>query len=495
MQYLSKVEAPITYSIEIYPFADPERTQTIILVNTITAEFDIPSGVTDANDFFYLESFSFQNDIFNPIQSGSARVVQTQYDKIKFFKLVAEGDLLFIKENGNNIFCGYVESLQYDISMAGTNITINFVNFIKQLYRAKVFGLIFENLQPAQGVVMQYFLDDITNNTLIALAKDKSDLFSFKLYQGEGEDPSLVLKKDTQVFLTITSFMSILQAINKVLYPYQRLIYQDSIGNIVIAPLSLYDDLSWTFEKDNNSLYDTEGRAINAIIPYLNFSLKKNAAGVPNYEYATLFTIPTAQGVLAGNQSQKNSAWFCQYTAPISPAFKRVNQLYNSGFFTISDVIIEDIIVDPNKIDSTLNNISELIQSTSTSQAANVTITSVNQTPDSQIPITSQNKVDVSSILFNYAARTMAENILEETQVSITSMRIKQTDVNGDLLPLPINRLVSIDFDDGILPNGSLFCRGYVFSYSASGGALVTLNCTKPLVGGAYWVNGGLVNV
>jgi len=491
MPSLNSIEAPIKYRIEIYPFADPNRTETIILINTITDEFDIPSGATDASDFYYLESFSFQNDIFNPIQSGSARVVQTQYDKIDFFQKVAEGDLLFIKENDDNIFCGYIESLQYDISVSGTNITVNFVNFIKQLSKAKVFGLIFENIQPAQGVVMQYFLDDITNNTLIALAKEKSGLFSFQLYQGEGEDPSLVLKNDTRAFLTITSFMNILQAINKVLYPYQRLIYQDSLGNIVIAPLSLFDDLKWIFQQQNNSVGDLN------IIPYLNFSIKKNAAGVPNYEYATLFTIPSAQGALSGNQSQQNSAWFCQYTPPEDEAFNRINQLYNSAFFTIADVIIEDIIVDPNKIDATLNNIAELIQGSTTSKSANVTITSVNKTPSSQIPIQSegQNKVDVSAILFNYAARTMAENLVEETQVSITSMRIKQTDENGDLLPLPINRLIDVDFDDGILPNGSLFCRGYVFTYSANGGALVTLNCTKPLVGGAYWVNGGLVSV
>ena len=89
----------------------------------------------------------------------------------------------------------------------------------------------------------------------------------------------------------------------------------------------------------------------------------------------------------------------------------------------------------------------------------------------------------------------MAEHLVDETSVVITSMRIKQKDSLGNLKPLPINRLVDCVMDTGILQSSSLFCRGYVFNYSANSGAIVTLNCTKPLVGGAYWVNGGLVSV
>lgn len=483
----SNIETPIDYSFEIYPFSDPLRTQVVVIENTITDNF-IPDNAATVGTY-YLESFSFSNDIFNPVQEGTARIAQFQYDEITFFQDVVEGDLLFIKENGANIFCGYIESLQLDVSASGTFITIIFVNFLKQLSRAKVFGLIFENLQPAQGARLDQFLDSIAVNSLIGIAQQNSNLFSFNIYQGIGEDSSLVLKNNSQVFLTITSFMNILQAINKVLYPYQRLIYQDALGNIAIAPLSLFDDMQWFF--DQNRFTPTANTT-----PYVSLSIKKNAAATPNFEYATIFTIPQAQGVLSGNQSQKNSAWFCQYTPP-SRYFTRLNQLYSSAFFTIADVIIEDTIIDPNKIDHTLNNIAELLQGSSTSKAANVTITAVNSTPNSQTPIPSENaeNVDCSAILFNYTARAMAEHLVTETQVSITSMRIKQRDINGGLLQLPINRLVDVVLDDGILETSALFCRGYSFSYSASGGALVTLNCTKPLVGGAYWVNGQLISV
>lgn len=478
--------------MEIYPFADPLRTETILVVNTITADFSIPSSTTRASDFYFLESFSFQNDVFNPIQAGSAKVVQPQYDKIDFFKYVQEGDLIFIKENGINIFSGYIESTQLDITMAGTSITLNFVNFLKQLSMAKVFGLLFDTLQPAQGVTMGNFLDSITSNTLIGIGQDANKLFTFDLYKGEGESSSLVLTDSSKVFITISSFMNILQAINKILYPYQRLIYQDSEGNIVIAPLSLFDDLKWYFAQGN---VDQGFFEESFTTPYLSISIKKNAAGIPNYEFVTLFTLPTLQGVTTGNQSKDNSSFACQYTPP-KPSFTRINQLYNSGNFTIADVIIEDIITDPAKIDQTLNNISELLQGSSTSTAANVTICAVNQTPSSQPTLKSKDgKVDVSAIIFNYAARAMAEHLVEETQVTITSPRIRQRDSDDNLLPLPINRLIDIAVDDGVLESSSLFCRGYSLSYSSSGGALVTLNCTKPLVGGAYWVNGGLVSV
>lgn len=484
----SKIENSISYNIEIYPYADPLRSNTTIIVNTITNNTIIPTGVTNIQDFFYLESFSFENDIFNPIQSGNARIVQQQYNTIDFFQHVSEGDLIFIKENGNNIFTGYIESLQLDISMNGSIITINFVNLLKQLSVTKVFGLIFETLQPAQGIGFGDFLNIITGNTLIGIAQQTSPLFTFDLFKGQDEDSGLVLSDNNTVYITISSFMSVLQSINKVLYPYQRLIYQDSMGNIVIAPLSLFDDFQWFFSQSNLN-------PSGSTIPYLNISIKKNAAGVPNYEYATLFTIPTAQGNLGDNQSQLNSSFFCQYIPPVNN-FTRINQLYSSGNFTIADVIIEDIITDPAKIDITLNNISEALQgSSSLSKSVAITISSINMTPISQAPILSEDNVDVSAILFNYAARSMAEHLIEETTVTITSMRIKQKDVSGNLIPLPINRLIDLSMDTGILESSSLFCRGYILNYSATTGSIVTLNCTKTLVGGAYWVNGELVSV
>lgn len=486
----TNIVEPINYSFEIYPFplTGNTRKQTILLINSITATTFIPSSVTNISDFYYIESFTFENDVFNPIQSGSAKVAQQQYTTIDFFQYVQEGDILFIKENGINIFTGYIESLQLDISMNGTIITINFVNLLKQFSLTKVFGELFATLQPAQGTVFGTLLDTITSNTLIASVQALSTIFSFDVYQGIGENPNLILKDTTVVYVTISSFMNILQVINKILYPYQRLIYQDNMGNIVIAPLSLYDDLQWIFAQDNST-------AGEITIPYLNISIKKNAAGIPNYEYATLFTMPIAQGALGSNQSQLNSSFFCQYSPP-AKYFTRLNQLYNSDTFTIADVIIEDLIADPAKIDITLNNISELLRgSASVSKAAAVTIASVNLPVTGQSSIPSQDATDISAILFNYAARAMAEHLVDETSVLITSLRVSQTDSSGNLLPLPINRLVDCALDTGILESSSLFCRGYVLTYSASSGAIVTLNCTKPLVGGAYWVNGRLVSV
>ena len=180
--------------------------------------------------------------------------------------------------------------------MNGTIITINFVNFIKQLSLTKVFGLIFETLQPAQGIVFSDLLDTITSNTLAGGKKAASTVFSFDTFQGLGEFSDLVLKDSTVVYVTISSFMTIFQVLNKILYPYQRLnMHKDSMGNIAIAPLSLFDDFQWFFAQSNFS-------PGGVTTPYLNISIKKNAAGIPNYEYATLFTIPTAQGLLGGDQ-------------------------------------------------------------------------------------------------------------------------------------------------------------------------------------------------
>lgn len=488
---MTSLSNPIKYSFEIYPFANPSRKTPVVLTNQITDNSNIPSTISISSAFF-IESFNFQNDIFNPIQTGTAKVLQSQYNEIDFFQFIEEGDLLFIKENNVNIFAGYIESMQLDISMNGSQITLNFVNFIKQLSISKVFGTLFNTIQPAQGINFGEFLDSITTYTLISIAQANNPLFTFDIYKGSNEstvNPTLVLTDDTKVFITISSFMTILQAINKILYPYQRLIYQDNNGNIVIGPLSLYDNQEWYFSQYNSN------NPSSVTIPYTNLSIRKSAAAVPNFEYTTLFAIPVAQGLLAGNQAQLNSNFFCQYS-PSPQYFTRAIQLFNSGNFTITDIIIEDVIADPNKIDTTLNNISDIIQSTtSNSSAAAITIASVNQTPKSQQPIPSIEGFSPSAILFNYAARAMAEHMIEETQVVITSPRVAQVDAIGNLLSLPINQLVDLVLDSGILQTNSLYCRGYSLNYSSSSGSIVTLNLCKPLVGGAYWVNGELVPV
>lgn len=485
-KYLQRID----YSIEIYPFADPARIKTIIVSNFIPSS--VPSSLTlgqstGPSTYYVLESFNFVNDVFNPIQTGSAKVAQSQYNKLTFFQDVAEGDLLFIKENGNTIFTGYIESLQLDITSEGSIITINFANILKQLSICKVFGEIFNTIQPAQGVTFGNFLANIAKNTLLYYATQIS-MFNINIQKGDNESASVVLKASNTVFVSISSYMTILQTLNKVLYPYQRVIYQDSLGDVNIAPLSLFNDLVWYFSQSN-----TRGLGF----PFTNISVRKNAAGVNNFEYATLFNIPIAQGVLGGNQSQVNSSFFCQYSPPAT-YYTRLNQLYNSGIFTVADIIIEDLISDPNKIDQTLNNISEVIQSgsgsSSLSSQAAVTIASINQTPSSQIPIPSQGPSDVSNILYNYAARAMAENLIEETQIFVTTPRVTHTQAySTELLPLPINRLVNVSLDQGVVETSAFFCRGYVLNYSNSG-TMVTLNLCKPLAGGAYWVNGELIN-
>lgn len=485
-KYLQRID----YSLEIYPFADPARTQTVIVSNFLgtDATTALSSLISPNGGNYVLESFSFTNDVFNPLQTGTAKIAQRQYKKITFFSEVAEGDLIIIKENGNTIFTGYIETLQMDITSEGTSINITFANILKQLSICKVFGEIFNTLQPAQGVIFGDFLSTIAANTLLSFAIDTS-FFNINIMQGIGEFPRSVLGPSNKVYVSITSFMTILQALNKVIYPYQRLIYQNSLGDVNIAPLSLFDDLQWYFVQNN-----FKGLGF----PYTNISIRKNAGAVNNFEYATLFNIPVAQGVLGGNQSQANSSFFCQYSPPVN-YYTRLNQLFNSGQFTVADVIIEDLIADPNKVDQTLNNISEVLQggaeSGNLAQNTAITIASVNQTPASQIPIPSQTGFSVSNILFNYAARAMAENLVDETQVFLTTPRV--THVAGftkELLPLPINRLVSVSLDPGILETTSLFCRGYVLNYSNSG-TIVTLNLCKPLSGGAYWVNGALINV
>jgi hypothetical protein len=489
----------IVYSFEIYPFADSARTKTIIITNYIAPTVATPSAAsalttpiigstttTSVPPNYILESFSFSNDIFNPIQTGTCKVAQQSYTAITLFQDIAEGDLLFIKENGNTIFTGYIESLQLDITSEGTALNIGFVNILKQLSMGKVFGNIINQLQPAQGIEFGTLISTITANTLLSYAENTSFL-QVNILKGQGENPNVVLTASNTVYVSISSYMTILQVLNKILFPYQRFIYQDSLGNVNIAPLSLFNSTLWYFTQSN-----TPGLGM----PYTNMTIKKNAAAINNFEYATLFSIPIAQGVLAGNQSQANSSFFAQFSPPVN-YYTRLNQLYNSKIFQITDVIIEDLISDPSKIDETLNHISDLVQSASSTgpaSAAAITISALNQTPQQQKAIPSSGgPADVSSILFNYAARAMAENIISETEVYITTPRVTHTAGTTDLLPIPLNQLISVSLDPGIIETTTLFCRGYVLTYSNTG-TLVTLNLCKPLAGCAYWVNGELVN-
>lgn len=484
----TNINSPITYIITIYPFADNNRTTTITVSNSII------SGIA-VSGFYQLESFSFHNDIFDPIQSGTAKVIQTQYATIDFFKYVKEGDLLFISEQspnkslGDNIFSGYVESLQLDIDASGSVITLNFANLIKQISISKIFGNIVNTIQTAESFVFQTFLNSIVANTLISKSVLKSGNNNFQFQAGSNENDNTILSGTNTIYVTITSYMTILQAINKIIFPYQRYIYQDSTGTIVISPLSLFNDFSWQFDQRN-------GNDIANFIPYTNLTVKKNAGSSFNQAYGTLFSIPIALSTADVLKFQQSG--FATVFTPSPTYFNRLNQLYNSGNFTMTDITIEDVIADPNKLDQTLINISNIVQGLNVASSIASTISVVNQTPiqfPTQTPLHSnQGNSDVSAILYNYVARTMSEAIVDETQVFVSTPRITQTDVNGNLLPLPINQIVNVNMDDGILDKSALFCRGYHLSYSSSG-TMVTLNLCKPLSGGAYWVNGELVDV
>ena len=477
---------PIEYNFTIYPFADSNRKFPVIISNN--------SNLISGGQFspvYRLESFSFSNDIFEPIQKGSARIILMQYKTIDFFKYVKEADLLFITENNKNIFSGYIESMDIDLGANGTTIVVNFVNLIQQISVSKIFGNIINTLQIAQSFKFSQFLSEVIKNTLISATTSISGNVPFKFLSGQGENSSTILNASNTVFVTITAYMSILQSINKIIFPYQRFIYQDSTGSIVIAPLSLYNDFIWQFDQVNDDNNETSD-----LFPYLNISVKKNAGGSYNQGYGTLFNIPIA--LSPASIQQFNLQGFACAFSPSSTYFQRLTQLYNSGNFTMTDITIEDVISDPNKLDQTLVNISELIQGLKVSSSIATTISVLNQTPSffpQQIPLTnSSGGQDVSAILYNYVSRILAEALLEETKVAITTPRVSQVDVSGNLLPLPINQIVNVYLDDGILEKSNLFCRGYNLSYSTNG-TIVTLNLCKPLTGGSYWVNGPLVSV
>jgi hypothetical protein len=485
MTYLVSIDKTITYLITIHPFPVNKGRQDVYISNV---NFD--NNSTTAN--YYLESFSFNNDVFDPIQTGTARIVQPQYGIIDFFSYVQEGDLLYISETQNNIttniFSGYVEALQLYRNSDGTIITLNFVNLLKQISISNIFGLILNQIQTAKQILMADFLNRIIQNTLIQPSVLFSGNPTFTFYGGVGESPGLTLNGENTIYITITSYMTILQAINKVIYPYQRYIYQDNTGAIVIAPLTLFNDSIWNFDQYNPSQF----REANFNFPYTELSIKKNAGSSYNQTYGTLMNIPIALNPTSYADLIKRG-FYSQFT-PSSTYFDRLNQLRSSGNFTITDIVIEDLISDPSKIDITLVNISELVQGTSVSGSVAQTIAVVNQVTG-QLPLkSSSGGSDITSILFNYVARTMSENLVSETEVYITCPRTSQTDFTGNLLPLPINKIVNLTLDPGILDTTALFCRGYSLSYS-NAGTIVTLNLCKPLSGGAYWVNGGLVNV
>jgi hypothetical protein len=467
----------IRYVINIEPFP-------------FTSDRFISMDNNSATSRYFYESFKLSNDIFDPTQNAEIVIAQGDYfGGITFFADVNDNDFVTINEviNGNSstLFRGYIESRELVHAGESTKITIQVANILKQLNMCKTVNTVNEqstfsiNSTATNEGTFKTFLNLIFQDTLVTQSYS-GEVANVAILKGQNEADSVALSPSTNVYAFYDSTMSRWQTLTRVIYPYQRICYQDINSIINIAPLTVVPS-SWAFSFGNK---------INPIsknvIPYTSFGYVSNGGKTSNRQISTLLTMPVNTTELTYTPS--DYANVVSLVTPLQKYFPRQVQLLQSGAAVYTNYTQEDVLGDTGKNSNVLANIASLSTGNSLSQSVGVVLSTAYQaqTPLSNNP--NSDTLDPTRILYNYAIRDMAQNLVDETIITVSCFR----DMSADTIPL--GKMVDINAPVGIGNLASYYCRGFELSHESKKGTVLTLRLCKPYTYTGYWVTGELVS-
>ena len=497
------------YLIEIQPFPEGSNRDGITISN----------GNFDRQEAYVYKSLHFSNDIFDPSQTGDVEIVSKDNNNslLNFFIAVNEGDVIIIQEYVNDftynvIFRGYITEIQWaDSPSSGSVIRVNFANILFQLVRAKTVntsedqGLFSINSGVVNNAAFSLFLEQVFAGTII-VANTNSNVdintppVSIKVLKGQYEDSAIVLTPAAKIYAYYNAYMSKMETLQRAIFPYQRFIYQDSSGDILITPLALTDaplPNSWIF-----SIQDSTGYSTN-LIPYTSMTFSKRAASVFNRQLSALIALPANFSKLQYTTEDVSNIYAS--ILPNANLFPRARELALSKFFTFTNYTLEDVLSSPEKNSTILANISTLLRSESLSTALGTILSNQYETPTASTAqsLAKVEAIDPIFIMFNNAMREMSMNLIDETEIIVTTPRISNQVKNSQtslqdqeegIFDIPLGQMVYFNFPAGVSDSDAYFCRGFSLTDSAESGAVLTLRLCKPLTGSAYWVQGALVD-
>lgn len=338
------------YELNIYPIVSSDNSLAIYNNATTDSRWEMVAFECDYSITTTDTSAQFVLNYVNSLGYNTADNNNT--NSILSSDIIREGQPIILTEKYNNgvlsrvVFVGYIGLIQISVDLAsGTQFVFQCPSILAQLNRSSLVVTTENNTQF--GTPLSIGNNFINFISLLQACKRDSvmDMFSEGGALGDSIFSQESLLGDTTAFPfvirdlgqtslpeTVPVYSAVqetkISALSTLLYPYNRIVYQDAGGATAIQPL---------FIDDTESIYDINIEDQNAPdillrdsqAKYLNFRVVKNSATVRNF-MAYAFTPSLTYGV-----SSDTSSGSAPFIATADPTyFSRVSELYKTGLFT-----------------------------------------------------------------------------------------------------------------------------------------------------------------
>lgn len=420
---------------------------------------------------FHIRKLSFNNSIINEVNSGQVEITYEGFQNTNFYSYIKEGDCLRIFEvfgttpldqNQAVVFTGYVASIRHDLDDSaggGLRTTLFFYNFLGQWNNQATLNSLDQQLKQkltnlnSNKIPLGQVLSELVQGSLFQKFIDLG-LFSItsQNYQGQKLPVRIgnsALTLDSLVWTYISTSMTKMKTLQKVLFPYQFIFYQEPTGILVLdllRPARLTNSL-FTFSDSHPDISSRN---------FSNVQITKSACMVPNKVISTMVNLPFFP---PENGVPEN------FIASMENPFTRPSQLQESGYFELLQVddesINDSMITDPTLLAFLAGGVADTGYSLSTLSGK-------------------------SSIAATYSARRLAQVNLQETGMVIRQPRAKAAYAGNT----PLGYLVNVNFP-GMLDEGenSLYCHSTITEFDINSGATFTMQLMKHGAVTAYWDN------
>lgn len=474
----------LNYEVKLYDIINNNE----YIMSNIDGE-DLPETPYELNTFY------ITNNIFDPLQN-TATIRLTFNPAVASYivsRSILGGNVVQITEVPSDsesrvVFVGYIASFEIDqiARGIGTTVTLNCNSILYQLSKQLVVNQFndmltllgdqvitdwVENKAPLGQILKfmttQSLLTYVTKNNIVPFSNVyQGTLLPFNVMDNAG----IGLDIESDVYYYASTNDDRLTSLLRTIEAYQMIIYQDLDGTINITQPNINQNNQYTFNVGN--YVGTTGYNFKEEGPYLNsmlfksFSYINKSGDVANRTYASLAVAPI-------NFSPDNGENQISYAANIEgDLFVRSKELKDSGIFEISDHDIIDF--SENIVRNPI--LSEVLVK---SQNGNLIINSVSG---------NQENVGVTGI---YAAKLLAKDLFDETQINITMARLACVNDSDELLPIPFGKTITLN-DNGALAfdTNAYYCYGFDLSYQGeSSGTELLLRMCKPYTMTTVWTN------
>lgn len=448
--------------------------------------------------------FNITNNIFNPVGQYNFTcyidnsTTGTNYNlNNPILDIIRNGDIFrayyqSIDDASPTQLCvGTIENVLPKYNNNGLVITFTVGYLTNILARSQLIQTNEQNLPTAIApgqVVFGDFLHMLLSETYINQTTGQT-----KYYGGTGEtiaagkatidNPGLTngsaINANSYVYAITPATDTKLNNILQILYPYQRVAYIDTDGNLIITPLSTYFDTTENWSLGMNGEFE--------LIPCESMEIHKNTTVLQNRSYCAM-----NQAYISINQSgsttvnaQANTA--VALATPPQEFFPRAYDFVQSGLGLQTAFSIQ-------AFDSAAYLQNSGLLNTGYGYGSITGVTSVMEVNNNNEGYSTvdkeQNKIKYAMSL--YASRSLAESLVNDLLIDISMPTVvTYSETLGRFRKIPLNQMVNVPPVTNNLYDGlqSLFCYGFSLSYDPIIGSTTTLNLCKPYVFTGFWAD------